>query len=209
MHQYEGRPGKGARPPRPLLPHLEHQLAPQVAGLADAMGCDGIGQAIKRDLGRADGARPDQFDDALEMRAIAPDRRTQRAQVTARRWRRLRTRPDEGRPTTRLEHRKRFLRHSAADGIEDGVAVGNDLGEVGGGIVDDFVGTDCAEIVVVFRPRRGDDAGADVLCKLNGEARDAAGAALDQDRLAGFQLQCIFDGNQCGEARERKPAASA
>jgi hypothetical protein len=51
---------------------------------------------------------------------------------------------------------------------------------------------------------RGDDAGAEMFGQLNGEARDTAGAALDQDGLAGFQLQRVLDRAERGEAGERE-----
>jgi hypothetical protein len=43
-----------------------------------------------------------------------------------------------------------------------------------------------------------------MLGELNGEARNAAGAALDQDGLAGFQLQRVLDRAECGETSERE-----
>ncbi len=39
--------------------------------------------------------------------------------------------------------------------------------------------------------------------KLYGKAGDAAGTALDQDRLAALKFQRVLDGIDCGETRER------
>ena len=50
----------------------------------------------------------------------------------------------------------------------------------------------------------GDDAGADVLGELHGEVRNAAGAALDQDGLAGLELDGVLDRHERGEAGERE-----
>ncbi len=46
--------------------------------------------------------------------------------------------------------------------------------------------------------------GADMLRKLNGEARDAAGAALNEDRLAALELERVLDRDDRGEADERQ-----
>ena len=44
--------------------------------------------------------------------------------------------------------------------------------------------------------------GADMPGELDGEARDAARAALDEDRLAGLQLQRVLDRADRGQAGE-------
>jgi len=44
------------------------------------------------------------------------------------------------RATTRLEHRDGFLCDVAADGIEDGVAIGNGTREILGVVIDNFIG---------------------------------------------------------------------
>ena len=49
-----------------------------------------------------------------------------------------------------------------------------------------------------------DDARADVLGELDGVARDAAGAALDQDRLAALELERVLDRVQRGQADQRQ-----
>src|SRR5262249_56507011 len=54
--------------------HLEHELAPEMARLAHAMGVGGFGQPIELDLGRTDGAGRKQLGDAFEMPAGASDR---------------------------------------------------------------------------------------------------------------------------------------
>src|SRR5450756_2921706 len=53
-------------------------------------------------------------------------------------WR-LRAGSNEGGATARLEHREGFLRHVAADSIEDGVATGHDLSEILCVVVDDLI----------------------------------------------------------------------
>src|SRR5215472_15689741 len=86
--------------------HLEHELAPEMARLAQAMGVGGFGQPIELDFGRADGAGRIELGDALDMAAGASDRGPQRRDVVAVGLVRLRARRDEGRAAARLEHRE-------------------------------------------------------------------------------------------------------
>src|SRR5215471_304259 len=104
----------------------------------------------------------------------------------------------------RLEHRERPLRHVAADGVEDGVAIFRNFREILRAVVDDFIGAEAAHIVAVRRARGGDHAGADMPGKLNGEAGDAARPALDEDQLPALELQRILDRAQGGEPGERQ-----
>src|SRR5690242_9445912 len=83
--------------------HLEDELAPEVARLAQPMGVGGFGQAIELDLGRADGAGRKELGDAFEMPAGASNRRPQRRDVVAVGLWRLRARRDEGGTAARLE----------------------------------------------------------------------------------------------------------
>ena len=123
------------------------------------------------------------------MRSSVPagalDRRPERGDIVARGLRRLCPRGDEGRASARLEHRERALRHVAADGVEDGVAIARGLREIPRVVVDDFIGAEPAHVIVVRRTRGRDHVGADMLGELNGEAGDPACPALDEDRLAG------------------------
>src|SRR5439155_2761093 len=65
------------------LPHLEHQLALEVAALADAHSFGRVGQAEQPDRRHADGAGAMELGNALERRAGAADRRPQRRHVAA------------------------------------------------------------------------------------------------------------------------------
>ena len=56
---------------------------------------------------------------------------------------------------------------------------------------------------MVLGARRGDDAGAEMLGERDGEAGDAAGAALDEDGLAALQLQGLLERDRRREAGER------
>ena len=65
-----------------------------------------------------------------------------------------------------------------------------------------------AHIVDVRGARGRDHAGADMLGKLNGEAGNAARPALDQDRLAGLELQRVLDRAQAVSPVSASAAAS-
>src|SRR5712675_2706691 len=100
----------------------------------------GLRQLIELDLGNSYRSCLKQLGDAREMSAGTLDRRTQRHHVTAFRLWRMQPRSDECRATTRLEHRDGFLCDVAADGIEDGVAIGNGTREILGVVIDNFIG---------------------------------------------------------------------
>src|SRR6202012_6201729 len=95
---------------------------------------------------RMDGADRDQLRDALKVRPVASDMRTQRNDITALRLWRLRSRGDEGGTAAGLEHLERALRDIAADRVEHRIAVAHGLGEIHRVVVDDLVGTDLAQI---------------------------------------------------------------
>src|SRR3954470_23781611 len=56
---------------------------------------------------------------------------------------------------------------------------------------------------MVARARRRNDACAEVPGERDGEAGDAARAALDEDRFAALELQRLLERDDCGETRER------
>src|SRR4030081_2918708 len=127
------------------------------------------------------------------MRPIASDARPQGNNVAAVRLRRLCSRGNKGRPAAWLQHSERPLRDISADGIEDGVAVSHDPGKVYRVVVDDFIGTNLAQIIMVRSTCGRDDAGTQMFCQLYGKARNSARSALDHYRLPPLQLQGVFD----------------
>ncbi len=162
----------------------------------------GFRQPIELDLGSSYRPRPEQLGDPIEMPPGASHGRPEGLYVVAIRLRRFCARRDEGRAAAWLEDREGALGNVAADGIEHGIAIGHELGEITGVVVDDFIRADVTQIGMVGQTRRRDDMGADMLGKLDGEAGDPACAALDQDRLPRLQLQRILDrthGRQAGE----------
>src|ERR1700720_2707993 len=118
------------------------------------------------------------------MRPVASDVRPQGYNVAAVRLRRLCSRGDKGCPAAWFQHSERPLRDISADGIEDGVAVSHDLGEIHCIVVDDLIGTNFAQIIMVRRACSRDHASTQMFCQLYGKARDTARSTLDQDRLA-------------------------
>src|ERR1019366_534968 len=136
------------------------------------------------------------------MLASTSNRGPERRHIIAIGLWRLRAGSNESGATARLEHREGFLRHVAADSIEDGGATGHNLSEILCVVVDDLIGSEVADIVTVRRACRRDHMGADMFCKLNGEAGDPARTALDQNRLPGLQFQRFLDGTYCREAGE-------
>ena len=185
---------------------------------ADRIGFGRIGKRERRDLRDFHRAAGDQLSYPFEMRAIAPDLGAQAFHIRARRGRRGAARRDEGSATARLQYQVRTRSDIAADGVEHGIDVGHDLGEIIFVVVDDLVGTELADVLDVSRARRRDDARTDVLGNLDRKARDAARAALYQYRFAGFELQRVFnraergDSGQCHcgsfDVRRARPACA-
>ena len=122
------------------------------------------------------------------MRAVASDLRPERLDVVSLRLGRCGTGRDECRSTTRFKYGKGPLCDITSDGIEYGVAFGHYFGEIVGVVIDDLIGTEAADIIVVGRAGGRDHMGAYMLGELEGEAGDAARPTLDQDHLAGLEL---------------------
>src|SRR5262245_63988692 len=94
----------------PASTHLEHELAAEVARLAQPMRVGGLRQAIELDLRRENSARLEQFDDAIERPAGTLDRGPERGNIVAGGLRRLCTGGGEGSEGAGLEHRTRKVR---------------------------------------------------------------------------------------------------
>ena len=69
---------------RSVLTHLEHQLPAQVPSFTDPVRRDRVRQRIDLDLWQAHCAARHELDDALEVRAIASDFRTERGHIRTR-----------------------------------------------------------------------------------------------------------------------------
>src|SRR4249920_1532062 len=78
---------------------------------------------------------------------------------------------------------------------EDRIAGRHLVRELLGPVVDDLVCAELAHVGMVRGARGGDDTRPDVLRELDRKTPDAARTALDQDRLATRQLECVLDRN--------------
>src|ERR1700746_1299436 len=97
-----------------LSPHPEHELALQVTRLADPQCLGGIRKAVERHRWWANGPSQVKLDNAVEMRSVAADGRSQGGHVAAIGLRRLCPGGNEGGAPAWLENRERAQRHVAA-----------------------------------------------------------------------------------------------
>ena len=78
------------------------------------------------------------------------------------------------------------------------IAAADGAGKILRVVVDDFIGPEATNIVAIAGAGGGDHPSADMLGELDRKAGDAAGAALDEDRLAALQLERGLDGYDGG-----------
>src|SRR5882762_10717830 len=187
---------------RAALAHPEDQLAAQVARFAYAVGGCRLGERIFGDGGERNHALHDQRRDPVEMWTVAVDFRSQRRGVGTWRGRSARAVGDGREAPAGTKDREALQGDVSAHRVEDRIAAGNELREVLRAVVDRLVRAERAHVVVVRRARGRDDARADVPSEREGEAPDAAGTALDEDRLARFQLERVLDRDERREAGE-------
>src|SRR3954453_8650329 len=187
---------------RMRLPHLQHQFAAQVSALADTLRLDGRMQWKNLRLWCPHSPRPGQMQDAFKMPPVSANRGAQRSHVGAGRNWRGGTRSDEGGAPAGLHDRERLRGDITADRVEHRVDVLHDSGEVLLFVIDHQIGAEALDVGMVVRAGRRDDAGTDMLSKLNGVAGDAAGAALYEDDLPALELDRVFDRDKSCQARE-------
>jgi hypothetical protein len=100
-----------------------------------------LGEPIELDLGWPHSPLQEELRDPFERRSRPPDGWPQRCNVAACGLRRLRARGNEGGAAAWLEHDETPLRDFAADRIENRIAVGHHLCEIGSGHFQHGVGT--------------------------------------------------------------------
>ena len=176
------------------LADFQDQFAAQMPCLADFLRFSGIFQIEQRDFRDRHDPCIIKFGNPFHVMPCASHAGPQRLDVVAGCFRRLGTGSNKRCPPTGFQHVECFQADIAADGIEHGVAIRHDLGEVNGVVIDDFVGTEPTDIFVVAGAGCRDDMRADMLGELDGEPGNTAGTALDQDFFTGLQLQRFFDG---------------
>ena len=70
--------------------------------------------------------------------------------------------------------------------IEHRVTIGDNFGEIHRIVIDDLIGTETADMIMVTGTGRCDDIRPYMLGKLYGKTRNTAGAALDQNFFSGL-----------------------
>ena len=100
----------------------QHQLALQVAPLADPVRLGRVGELVAGDRRRPHRAGLQQLVHAFEMRPVARDARPQHLDIAAARLEPGRRRRDPHQPAAGLQHLVRAHLHLAADRIEHDVA---------------------------------------------------------------------------------------
>ena len=98
----------------------------------------------------------------------------------------------------------RLAADRAADGVQHDVHVAERLGEVDAAVVDDLVGAEAPDEVVLGGARRAGDVGAASLGDLDRQVADAASARVDQDSVTGPTWAVSTRALPGGETGERE-----
>src|SRR5689334_14011099 len=127
------------------------------------------------------------------MRTITADSRPQYCDIRSRLTKSIRRWRDPDQTSSRPQGAVRARLDVAPDSVEHYVAVGDDLREVLGIVVDHTVGSEAANIVYIAGACRGDYSCSQVFRQLDCEASHATCATLDEDCFATPKLRCVFD----------------
>lgn len=207
------RPGRERRR-HPLettrLAEAEDELAPDVARFAYLVGRADVGERIRGDLGPEHAGLHERAD-RTQARSIGLDKDESRFDTDAfglrsncrghsigRRQRHQRPAPPQ-RP-------QRPLRVVASDRVQNGIHVAHDVSEIHRRVIDDLVGSEIPEEVVVGRTRRPYDVCPSSLGDLDGDMAKAARRGVHENTLALLHVngvdQCLpssqTDEWQCG-----------
>src|SRR6516164_121360 len=175
-----------------------------VAGFAYLVCSRGFAELVECHFWRTDSSYRNQRHDAFEMSPITSDTGPQSNDIAAVRLWCLCSRGNKSRPAAWFQYNKGPLRNISADRIEHRVAVSDDLREIHRIVIDDLVGTNFAQIIMVRRACGRDHVRAQMFRQLYGKARHTACASLDQDRLASLKFQCVFDGANRRQSGKRQ-----
>src|SRR5947207_6828800 len=189
-------------PTPPDLAHHQHELALQMAAFADAVRLGRLGERVTGDRRRPNGARLVKRLHAFEMGAVARDTRAQDLDIRARRLKAGRRGRNPNKPAAGLQDLVGAHLHLAADRVEDDIAAGDGFREILLLVIDDPVGAERADIIVVAGAGGRDDGRTDMLGELDRKTGNTASAALDQDCLAALQARGVFQGPNRGQARQ-------
>src|SRR5438874_4531580 len=171
-----------------------------MAAFADAVRLGRLGERVTGARGRPNGAGLVKLLHAFEMGTVAREARTQQFDVRARRLKagRRGRNPDE--PATGLQDLVGTNLHLAADRVEYDIAARDGFGEILLLIVDDPLGAERANIIVIASAGGRGDGRTDMLGELDRKTGNTAGAALDQDCLAALHARGVFQSPDRGQA---------
>src|SRR6266513_701479 len=187
-------------PHSPDLAHYQDERALEMAAFADAVRLGRLGERVTGDRGRPNGAGLVKLLHAFEMGAVARDARTQQLDIGARRLKAGRRGRNPDQPAAGFQDLVGAHLHLAADRVEYDIAARDGFGEILLLIVDDPLGAERANIIVIASAGGRDDGRTDMLGELDRKTGNAAGAALDQDCLAALHARGVFQGPDRGEA---------
>src|SRR6516162_7942515 len=136
------------------------------------------------------------------MRPVTGHVRAQDLDILAGRLKTGRCSGDPDESAARLQYRIGADLNIAADGVEHHVAAANNSCEILDVVIDHPVRAKMAHVVVIASAGCCYHRGTEMFGELDRKAGDAAGAPLDQNGFAGFELRRIFDRPQCREASQ-------
>src|SRR6266513_4377595 len=154
-------------PHSPDLAHYQDERALEMAAFADAVRLGRLGERVTGDRGRPNGAGLVKLLHAFEMGTVARDARTQQFDVRARRLKagRRGRNPDE--PATGLQDLVGTNLDLAADRVEHDIVAGDDFREILFLVIEDAVGAERANVIVIASAGSRDDGRTDMLGELD------------------------------------------
>jgi hypothetical protein len=111
---------------------------------------------------------------------------------------------DRDQQSARAQHADGAPRGVTADGVEHHVRSVDMLGEVGGTVVDQLIGPQTRDEVMLDRARSADNVSAASLGDLDRQVPDAAAGPMDQYSLARRHLSGVHQGLPRGKTRQRQ-----
>ena len=175
-----------------------------MASFTDTMRFGGFSETVLGHWWRRDCPCVEQRDDPLQVRTITGNSRAQHPDIRARWAKSVGCGCDPDQSTARLQDAVRASLNVSSNRVEYYVAVGDDLSEILGVVVNHPVYGQTANIIEVGSARRGNHGGAEILCELDRKTGDTARAPLDQDRFAGLELRGILDRPSGGDTDQRQ-----
>ena len=124
-----------------------------MTSFADTVSFGGIRESVARDRRRRDRTGVQQRYNPLQVRTIAADRRAQDFDIGARLAESIWSRGDPDQAPARFQNAVRARRHLYPDRVEHHIAIGDDLGEILGIVIDHPAGAETANIIGIGSAR--------------------------------------------------------